>query len=535
MSITRREWRRALLLALLLAALTSIPYWLGWLAADEAQHFSGFLFGVEDGHSYTGKMRLGAQGRWDFYLFYTAEEHASAPLLFLPYIAPGQAVGLLLAPTDPALTGALVGVFHLLRVGFGALLVLALYRFSAVFIHSRQTRFVALLLLTLGGGLGWLLLLAGETPPEFYIPEGFTFQILFGLPHLALARAALLGGLLALFAALRRARGWRWALAAGLCWLLMGLAVPFYLAVIYAVLGAWGLAAWLLARRFPARLARHAALAALVTLPLFGYNALLFAGNPAFAQWSAQNLLPSPPPLHYALAYLPLALLALPGARLAARRARRDARYALLIGWPLVVPLLVYLPLNVQRRLAEGVIVPLALLAALGLAALRRRARPAARRALAAAAVGVISLSSALLLLLALPAAASRAEPVFVPGALVRAFDWLNAQAEPGAVALATFRTGSRVPAYTNLRAFVGHGPETLYARAKAAQAEAFFSGGLSPAERAALLADGRVRYIIYGPAERSLAPGAQAAPPWAAGLETLYDAAGVTIYAVPR
>ena len=481
-------------------------------------------------------MRLGAQGRWNFSLFYTAEEHASAPLLFLPYIVPGQAVSLFLPPTDPALTGALVGLFHLLRAAFGVGLVLALYRFSAVFIHSPRARFTALLLAALGGGLGWLLLLAGATPPEFYIPEGFTFQILLGLPHLALARTALLGGLLALCAALGRARGWRWALLAGLCWLLMGLAVPFYLAVVYAVLGAWGLAAWLLARRFPARLARHAVLAALVTLPLFGYNALVFAGNPAFAQWSAQNLLPSPPPLHYALAYLPLALLALPGGLLAARRARRDARYALLIGWPLVVPLLVYLPLNVQRRLAEGVIVPLALLAALGLAALARRRPRNARRALAAAVIGLLSLSSALLLLLALAAAASRSEPVFVPGALVRAFDWLSAHTEPGDVALATFRTGSRVPAYTNLRAFVGHGPETLHADAKTAQAEAFFSGGLTAAERAALLAGQHVRYIIYGPAERRLAPdGGQAVPAWAAGLDTLYSADDVTIYGVPR
>jgi hypothetical protein len=147
----------------------------------------------------------------------------------------------------------------------------------------------------------------------------------------------------------------------------------------------------------------------------------------------------------------------------------------------------------------------------------------------------MMSLSSLFLLLLALPAAASRTEPVFVPGALVRAFDWLAAHTQPGEVALATFSTGSRVPAYTNLRAFVGHGPETLNARAKTAQAEAFFSGALPDAERAALLADQRIRYVIYGPDERRLAPDAQTVPAWAAGLETLYDADGVTVYAVPH
>ena len=47
-------------------------------------------------------------------------------------------------------------------------------------------------------------------------------------------------------------------------------------------------------------------------------------------------------------------------------RVTSSPQYALLL-WPLVVPVLVYLPLNVQRRMAEAVIVPLAILAAVGL------------------------------------------------------------------------------------------------------------------------------------------------------------------------
>ena len=64
----------------------------------------------------------------------------------------------------------------------------------------------------------------------------------------ALARAALLGGLLLLFRALGRPdtpRAWLpWSVLAGLAWGVMGLSVPFYIAVVYAVLGAWGLALW---------------------------------------------------------------------------------------------------------------------------------------------------------------------------------------------------------------------------------------------------------------------------------------------------
>ncbi|MBZ0274697.1 MAG: hypothetical protein K8I60_01050, partial [Anaerolineae bacterium] len=195
-SITPREWWWVIIFALGIVLLTSAPYWLGWASHQGDTAFSGFLIGAEDGSSYVGKMRLGAEGRLDFYLFYTAEEHASAPLLFLPYLLPGYLAGRIVSPTDPALTGLLIGIYHLLRIVFDVLLIVVLYRFIAVFLRPPRLRFLALLLATFGGGFGWLLLVGGESPPEWFIPEGFSFLILFSLPHLALARAALLGGLM---------------------------------------------------------------------------------------------------------------------------------------------------------------------------------------------------------------------------------------------------------------------------------------------------------------------------------------------------
>ena len=68
-------------------------------------------------------------------------------------------------------------------------------------------------------------------------------------------------------------------------------------------------------RRFPLALFARCVVAAGITLPLFLFYTIAFTVNPVFAAWSAQNLLASPPPLQYLLAYLPLGLLALFGAR----------------------------------------------------------------------------------------------------------------------------------------------------------------------------------------------------------------------------
>lgn len=548
MSISRSEWRRVAVFTALFILLTSAPYWLAWARAGAEWHFSGFLFGADDGYSYLGKMRLGARGLWDFYLFYTSEPHASAPLIFLPYILPGQIVRLFTTPDDPALAALLAGVFGLLRVIFDALLIAALYRFIAAFVELPAARFRALLLATLGGGLGWLLALGGELPPEFYIPEGFSFLILWGLPHLALARAALLSALLLILYAARNDEPSRASKEGGdvhhrvaeqgssflqplvrfglrpgfaaLCLLVVGLCVPFYLVIIYIILAVWGLAAWIARRRFPWPLARAAAFAALPTLPLFAYYALVFSRNPAFAQWSAQNLLPSPAPMLYLLAY---ALLLIPaGFALRAVWARRDLAAALLLGWPLVVPLLVYLPFNVQRRLSEAVIVPLAILAALGLERWSRRIRPVW--------LLLASLSSAFLLFGGFLVALNPRPPLFRPAAEVAALNWLNANAAPDSVALSSFETGNVLPAYTNLRPFVGHGPETLFALDKNAVVERFFSGAMPQEERAALYAAFGIRCILYGQFERALSA-APDAPGWAADAELAYEADGYQLY----
>ena len=171
----------------------------------------------------------------------------------------------------------------------------------------------------------------------------------------------------------------RWLILAGVCWLIVGLSVPFYLVIVYCILGAWGLAAWIKARRFPLALFVRAVIAAAITLPLFAFYTLAFTKNPAFAAWSAQNLLASPSPLQYLLAYLPLGVLAAFGIRGMWRQDDSGSRPALIVGWVLIVPILVYLPINVQRRMSEAVIVPLAVLAVVGLRALAER-RCAAHR-----------------------------------------------------------------------------------------------------------------------------------------------------------
>lgn len=525
-TISAREWRWAALFAAAVMIVTTIPYLAGWIAQNDEWQFGGFLFGADDGYSYLAKMRLGARGDWLFTIRYTSEQHDGA-LLFLPYILLGHLTSLIVDPGSPNLAPALAATFHVARIvcGFGLLLVV--YRFVAVFLRRPHTRRLALVLIALGGGLGWLLALAGQghlfgsLPVDFYVPEGYSFLILFGLPHLALARSGLLGGFLLLFGALDAPEPRRWlrsSVLAGLCWASMGLCVPFYVAVLYAILGGWGLAAWITLRRFPWALFWRAAVGAAVALPVLLYSAVVFAANDVLAEWSSQNRLPSPHVLHAVFGYLALAAPALWGIRWAWRRSAHsgDLRYLLLAAWVASAPVLIYLPVNVQRRLAEGVIAPLVILAVAGLRLISRRRR---RRVLARNIVLALVLPTALLLWLGgLVSALNPDRPLFRPRAEIAALDRLNAIAPPDSVVLSSKETGNVIPAYTDLIAYVGHGPETIDAGSKEARARAFFTGTLAPDERRALL--DAVDYVFYGPLE--VPEEGQRSMVWAAGLRLL-------------
>jgi len=191
------------------------------------------------------------------------------------------------------------------------------------------------------------------------------------------------------------------------------------------------------------------------TVPIVAYNAWVFTANPAFRQWGAQNTILSPHPLHYLLGYLPLLIPAVPGAIQAFRD--RDDRWLLPLAWLLVVPLLLYLPFNLQRRMIAGVQVPLALLAARGLLSWARspdqtgregRARSRRRMGLVAF-VALAVLSNVLLVTGSLIEVSRRAPPIFRPAAEIAAIDWLGGQAESGDTVLSTFETGNLIPART--------------------------------------------------------------------------------------
>jgi hypothetical protein len=209
-----------------------------------------------------------------------------------------------------------------------------------------------------------------------------------------------------------------------------------------------------------------------------------------------------------------------------------DLRQMVLVGWGLALPWLVYFPFNLQRRLALGVQLPLAVLAVLGGWWLWQRwKRPESLpwRLGLAGLVFLFSLSNLMLLLGLTMEVRRQTPPLFHSGEVIEAADWLAAHSKADEVVLAAFETANYLPARRLGRVFVGHGPETIHSEAKKAMLAKFFREA-NEAFRRRLLQEYGITYLFYGAAERALGDFSPEQDPY---LEQVYDNGVVQIYQV--
>jgi hypothetical protein len=442
------------------------------------------------------------------------------------------------------------------------------YHWIAHWTPAVAVRRVAFLLIAPSGGLGWLLVLLGQSnwlgslALDWISPEAYVFLLLYTPPHWALAATCLLLGVLWVHQACRRTERdgsltWRAhlgpALAGGAAFALLAVVGAFYLPVPAAVLGTDWIVNAIRQRRPNWRALALIAVSGIAPSPLAAYTWWLFIRQPVYRTWSAQNQIPSLHPLHYLVGYAVLGALALLGLLVARRR--RQTTQTLPLVWLAVTPILLALPFDMPRRLIIGAQVPLGLLAARGLvygvalplgrsvlaqrlAVHPRYSRHGLRRLLVAAAIALTLPTPVLLLTGNIGQVLARAPPIYHSRSELAALDWLAAHSTPDKTVLSSFSTGNYLPARAGNRVVLGHGPLTIDSERKTIEVQQFYSAEAAEAWRRELLDRYGVAFVWYGPHERALdREGAEQGcdPGSAPYLRAVYDRDGYAIYEVQR
>ncbi len=568
--VSRKEWLLVIGIATGVMVLTLLPYGRAVQMANPGEYFCGFLWGVDEGNVYLAWMRQAAAGQWLLANHYTiAPQNPHFFNIFL--ILLGRFSGLTgLAP---------VLVFHLARFLGGIFLLGAFYLLVAELTTNMRIRLTAVAIAVFSSGLGWIVYLQarmsglplgawGSLRPMDVAygwqaqPEAVTFLSLLLNPLFVISM-----GLLCLVFryGLRAARstGWSSVIPSGVLLLILGNVHTYDVVVVYLVLFVWfvfaatqGVMTWRMAA------ARYAVVALLgLPGPLWTYYTI--SVDPAYAQKAASPT-PSAMPWDYAIGYGLVFLLAVAGAIVIAlwckatsgqTRAKFSRELLFPIVWAALGFGLLYLPVSFQRKLIEGLHLPLCLLAAVALVEVHQRLAARVSFALILLVFLLLTVPSNVLFLadcfdhlsvnnvdllryLMPPAYLSQAEKT--------ALSWLAANAPDGAIVLSSSLTGSHIPAHTPCRVVAGHWSETLDFGVMLRLVGYFYWPGQEPAVRRQILQRTGADFVYYGPQEQLLqqgmAAGGQFKPdaPWdpSVGLPELklaFVGDGLQIYRVVK
>jgi hypothetical protein len=481
-------WRLPLVMGLVLAVVTAIPYLYAIAVQPSGHVFIGFFYLADDANTYLAKMRQGWEGAWAWQNRYTTESSPAA-YLFMFWIVLGHVAALTNLP--------LIVVFHLARVAAAFALMSAAWLFISHFIQDRGARRFAFFFLALGLGMGYVIqafghpvIFGNQTDTlDWRMPELTAFYSVLALPHFAWSGVfAALGVVLTLKAIERGSLGL--GLVAGLAWLGQASIHPQM-----PILMGGATAVALLLRPARPRGWLAGGLAFAIPAPYILYSYLAFVGNPEVERWTfhSKNALP-PETVSLFFAIAPQLLLALVGLLGALRRRTREDLF--LVAWLVLLAAILYLPNpagDLRRRFLDGLYLPLVVLGARGLyeTILPRLHSLRARRLIPFSYVAFAAIGSAFLVLAPLAVAA---QPQYtMTTAEYDGLNWLGSQ--PAGRVLCMPGVGLYVPAYSPDTVYVGHYDETFDYVTKTQIALSILTGK-SDIEQ--FILDNHIRYVVW-------------------------------------
>ena len=524
-----------LVIAVVVPLLAMIPTWYGYRVQSPPQKiFMGFRYMADDHYSYASLISQSAEeGKLFMENRFTTEPQKGRFLLLYMWL-----VGKISRITGWGVAGS--WEFARLLAGFAFMLVA--WCFSGLLFENMRKRLLAYVFVGFSGGIGWMLYLVTAKfirgVPDGYLKDPLNFQwnwSTFGsmLTPLWVAPAAIL----LLCAYLLAGRQPKLRLSLGiilppLIWFMhpyTGIAayLTFFLFPAIPLFGAvWRLESmpWQLVRE------RLGTVWPMLLSVVFVMIYVLWARQDQVYALSAQRVFTWTPTYSiflYPFAYgllLPLALYGIKWSESLPVYARD-----ILLAWLTASTILSLNPFLAGVKFQYLVHLPLAFFAAHGLVELRCRS-PYVKNLLqgvGALLIGaLLFLNSALVIVKDFPSTALDAN-IFTSANEIAAMTFLKEQA-PGNV-LSSVSAGNRIAWLSAKKVYVGHWFLTIDQDRKVSEVQAFFGPHFSAEQKRWWLATRQIRYVYYGPVERS----AGAVDP-ELGLTTIYDQNGVTIYGVP-
>jgi len=464
-SISRREWYFIAAIAVGIIILTAMPYLYGHYTAFERMVYTGIHHLTPgDTNVFLSMIEQVKQGNSVFINLYTSEPQERLfinPLwLSVGWFAKLTGVSNLLA-------------LHIARSFWIVVFIFVVYLFIAYCIKRQRWRKLVLLLVLFSSGLGvffnpFLFDVNNitEHPTDIWVAESITFLTLYHSPHLTASLTLIVLTFLLMLIAFRTNKI-RFSVGAGITCLFLLWFHPFNGPTVYFTLFTFLVIIFSQKRKIIWGYIRHCVIMGVIPIPAVAYLYWLNQTDWVIRSWAAQNILMSPSVWMFLIGYGFLVPLGVFGIIRVTKQPSFEKLF--IVAWALSSALLIYFPISFQRRMSEGLHIPLAILAGMAIIYFLKRYQEKD---------GSLSTKAFIILILLavfLPLtnvqilgqdlhlySTKKSLPYYLHQDEVSAMHWLRDTADEREVIFSSYYTGNFIPAYSGRIVWIGHGPQTV-------------------------------------------------------------------------
>ena len=517
-SITKKEWLFLIIITLFVIFLTTLPYLYGWYQTPENYTYTG-LHSLTPGdiHVYFSWIESIKQGNLFIENLYTSEPQARVMLNIF-----WSSVGLFVKFTG--LSNIIA--FHVLRIILIPFFLFLLYLVASYFWQNKIWRKICFIFLTFASGLGFAISgLINDSvyrkvwynwPLDLWAPENNNLLTMFQSPHLILSVIFLILVFFLMFFSFDKNKI-KYSLAAGIIALLLFEFHPFHAPTIFAVLGAYALVQFIIHKKIIFSYLKHLLIFSAISLPSILYWLWLMRSDYMTQIRAYQNICLTPSLWVTAFSYGFILILAILAIFALIKKNKLNNLNIFLITWLIVQFALLYSPFNFQRRMMQGLQIPMILLAVIGLNYIYcyLKARLPAEKfdfwvsnKYLAVILFVLLFGSSHIFnwVREFSIVVNKTQPVlYISNDTTAAFDWLKQNTQPSQVILTDFYNGNLIPGRIGHKIFLGHGVETLFFNSKFEQVNWFFSNNNLDDKKKLFLENNNISYILYTGQTRNL------------------------------
>lgn len=566
LNITKKEWGVVLLLALIVIIITALPYLYAYLSAPKNKIYNGMhILTPGDIYVYFSYLEQTAQGSYLFKNLFTSE--ITMPVFNIFWLA----VGLF----GKFFNLNHIITFQLARILLIPECIIALYFLTSYFFESKQIRKITLAVLVFGSGAGALAsfflpsYLSNATlfywPMDLWTPEQNTFLTLYHSPHL-IASLALITLIFLFFLKAAEDNKYKYSILAGLCGMILTQFHPFHLPTIVLVPIFYILTKWALKkteqtnkvisspRRSPPmgdsdgasretehpigcsvstvskrainwQDIKHLFIMFAITSPSVLYYAWLMNFDWATSLKAFQNHCYTPHFFVVLISYGGLIIFGFIGILLSLKyfynKKRQTSNIRNLISennllflliWAITQFVLIFMPFRFQRRLTEGLQIPLVFLTIIAAAYLKEKFKHSPlniffnKFSLIIIFIIGFTLSNWLVIKIDMEHFVEKNRLFYFEKQQVGSYEFLKNEMSGDDVILSGIINGNAIPGVAGRKVYLGHvNVETLYYDSKLAYAQRFFKNNTDDEKKINFLRQNNIKYIYYSQYEKEL------------------------------